>query len=200
MKQEYSFDQVYDATQRGFNALYVIIRNDVKRVWKQMNRTERYTVMRALVNLRRIGMTPDLYLGRACTEAAWVARAQKFAKERGLAEVRSAYYIVPNPASMTLAQVQDALGFYYADGKKLVGGHWYWHNYYNLATDFMRYDYSRADDNPYDNSPYSTQRHAAGVMERAERLSDRAEEIKAHGLKREWLKFVHNLKKYEQQY
>ena len=191
MKQEYSFEQVYDAAQRGFDALYTIVRHDVRGAWKKMNRAERYNAARGLVALRDVASAPDKYLSRAMTEDAWIDRAKKFAKEHDLPDIKSAYYIIQDPVGMSMRDFQNVLGFYYGDNKKLCGGYWNWQGYHNLADAFMRYDYERTSD-----SPVVTQNKAAKVIGVSERICDRAAEVQANGIKREFLKLIHKCKSY----
>lgn len=186
MIQKYSYDDVCNATMRGFEALYTISRKDIRNKWQKMTRDEKFKAARGLVRLRKIAHAPQEYLSRATTEEAWRTRASEYATKKQLPKVEYAYYFVPTPSTMATKHVQNALNFTYRDGHRYGGGHSA--IFYRLADAFMRYDYNITTHSPLTNA------HAADVILRAKQLTDRENEIKANWVKGMALHIWHKCK------
>ena len=193
MNQNYSYDQVYDATVRGFDAMYQISRQSVKARWPYLSNKARCKVARGLVHLRHVGKNPEKYLSRAETADAWNARAKQFADDHALRNTLAVYLIVPTPVGMAEGPITNI--WYLANGHGALGGS-LWSDWYTFANQFMNYDYNITSGNASDRE-WAAQRNAEKIMNMSERLSDRAAEITAPHVKRAMLQFVHNFKSYQ---
>ena len=190
MSNTYSYDLVYDATVRAFDALYTNSRHSIRANWPKMTPAERHDAMRGLVHLRHVGQDPNKYLSRNETEAAWHQRARAFSAQYPAHSAASAYRVVPTPVGVAEGPMSHIWRF--ANGRGVLG-HNLWHDWYTLAETFMHYDYDRTSGS----KSYEAQQHAEKLINISERLCDRAAEVKAPCLKRNMLKFIHNFKSYD---
>ena len=95
--------------EKTLGALYQLARAHVKSGWKAMAWKDRQAAVRSLAKLKAIADNPWMYFSYENTNRDWVARAHKWAREHGVAEVNHAYYIVDRPEDIALAGVWDAL-------------------------------------------------------------------------------------------
>ena len=193
MNQEYSYDQVYDATKRGFDALYKLSRNAAKAKWRELSPEDRQDVARGLVHLRHVGKNPAKYLSRAETADAWNARAKQFAADHSTQDTRVAYHIVPSPVGMAEGPISNI--WFFANGRGALGGS-LWNDWYTLADQFMNYDYNVTSTDEFAKEHYATQ-NAEKLMTIAERMSDRAAEVTSPLPKRMLLQLAHKFKSYQ---
>lgn len=180
MVQNYTFSQVHDAAVCGFNALYVIARNDVRHVWRYMTRPEQRLVARGLVDLRRFGKNVDQNLSRATTAKAWRARAEKYAASYNLSDICHIYSIVPTPTMVAQGNIPSALVFRYGDGE-VCGSAERKATFDALAGEYMMFDYACngefGDKSVLANS--GAQKNARRVVQLSNDLQRQAAEIQA---------------------
>lgn len=121
---------VYKASAAGFDALYTIIRNEVKHQWKDIPVSERLDTARALVYLNDVARHHNRYLSRAATQDAWYQRATEFASLKNIS-FEHACLIVQSPTCIIMDNAAAAI--------QRCG--YIWGEFYRFADRVREYDY-----------------------------------------------------------
>ena len=77
----YTEQQVRGIVKEGFWDLRCIIRQNVKKQWKKMTKSEQYAAARSLALLNHVAKKPEMYFAPEYTSAQWEARAKEYAKK-----------------------------------------------------------------------------------------------------------------------
>ena len=109
MMKNYTEQQVRDVIKVALTDLRLLMREEVKLVWKKLNKHEQYKMARSLAGLNHVAKNPELYFSREHTEQAWFARAREYATRTGLQDWRDAFYIVQDPIGQVYDTVSNGL-------------------------------------------------------------------------------------------
>ena len=92
----------------GFDSLTGLARARLKTRWKKMSFKEKCAAARALVYMQQVAKNPDAYFSRKATEDAWRQRAIEYAKDKKIAYLCDAYYIVQDPTGVVWDNASSA--------------------------------------------------------------------------------------------
>ncbi len=145
----------------GLTAYYILAKEALRKRWKKLSQEDKLAEMRGLVSMNMVAKNPDKYLSRLATESDWYARAEKYAKEKGINALFFAFYIVPSPADMVF---NDSSNVLYQDLSN---------QYYNFLKKIQSYEY----DNGNMKDVYGKE-----VMEESKRVCAELSHKKAKGL------------------
>ena len=101
----YTEQQVRGIVKEGFWDLRCIIRQNVKKQWKKMTKSEQYAAARSLALLNHVAKKPEMYFAPEYTSAQWEARAKEYAKKEGWQDWVLAYYVVEDPTGIVYGDV-----------------------------------------------------------------------------------------------
>ena len=174
---DYKEQEVLGAIRKALADLYVLMRADVKKHWRGLKREQRYAAGRGLVYLNDVAKDSGKYFARSQTEGAWVKRAQDFAKENNLDDVKYAFYIVAGPKDMVLNGVSDAVMTYSLR-----------QDAYRLFDAIQTWEYNRTSRNA--SARYVAPASAAEVMKICDRLAVQSQGVVAGPVKAELRKFL----------
>ena len=110
MYAEYKEKEIYKALSAGFESLRIMARMDLKRRWAHLDKAQRLSAARGLVQMGAIARQPANYFSRKSTEDAWLQRANEYVREKNIApaDAQCAFMIVPSPTDLAVADVQSA--------------------------------------------------------------------------------------------
>lgn len=108
-KKNCTEQQVRESIKTALNDLRLLMREDVKLVWKKLNKQDQYKMARSLAALNHVAKNPELYFSREHTEQAWFARAREYAAQTGLQDWYDAFYIVQDPTGQVYDTVSNGL-------------------------------------------------------------------------------------------
>ncbi|MBO5704601.1 MAG: hypothetical protein J6R99_01130 [Alphaproteobacteria bacterium] len=129
MYKTYKEQEVRESVKVGFDSLTGLARARLKTRWKKMSLKEKCAAARALVYMQQVAKNPDAYFSRKATEDAWHQRAVEYAKDKKIAYLRDAYYIVQDPTGVVCDNASSA--FFDANGR----------NYYNFCKSVQQWMY-----------------------------------------------------------
>ena len=109
IKKNYTEQQVRDVIKAALTDLRLLMREEVKLVWKKLNKQAQYKMARSLATLNHVAKNPELYFSREYTEQAWFARAREYATKTGMQDWRGAFYIVQDPTGQVYDVVSNGL-------------------------------------------------------------------------------------------
>ena len=180
MTREVEEAKVLSAIQTALDSMKVLLRADVKKHWKTLDRRQQFAAGRALASFDGIRADYAKHFSRAMTEKAWQGRANAFAGEKKLNRVEDAYYIVADPKGVAMQNLSACLVS--ADMGKQV---------YRLFDAIQNWEYSRTSKDK--GAQYLAPRDAATIMEMARDLSARAKIVQAHPVVKPFRQVVYGL-------
>lgn len=162
----YTEQQVRGIVKEGFWDLRCIIRQNVKKQWKKMTKSEQYAAARSLALLNHVAKKPEMYFAPEYTSAQWEARAKEYAKKEGWQDWVLAYYVVEDPTGIVYGDVLKGVAGDASDLNLL----------YNFSGDVQAWEYSRA---------FSGQIASANEKRNAKKVIEFRNQIKATLAERE---------------
>lgn len=166
MEQKLDENKVYDAVKAAFRNLHVLVREELKKHWKTMNRESRYAAGRALVFMAEVEKNPAAYFSRVGTEKDWVSRAKQFATQRGVDDIADAFYIVQDPKGVVWNHAMAALR------GDLAG------EYYRFCADVQDWEYKRTSKIPHVRA--LTEKSVDEIMKKSKKFQKKADLQKAN--------------------
>ena len=164
--------EVYDLIKSGFRGLRYVMREDLKKHWKQMTKQEQYTAARSLALLNHIAKKPEKYFARKYTQAAWNMRAKEYANQAGLRECLGAFYIVQDPVGIVYYDVSNGLCKYVSCLRTL----------YNFSREVQDWEYSRTS-----SSACCANIYAENIVDFEKKISAKVSKVKPGLIKRKLL-------------
>ena len=104
-------NDIQEQIKSGLMAFYHIAKNDVRKRWNDMDKTQKLASARSLTEMWDVAKNPEQYLSEEKTREAWLARAAQCVKDHDIKPeyVADAIYLVDTPAQMVSKAAKNAL-------------------------------------------------------------------------------------------
>lgn len=177
-----SEDKVYDSIKKGLAAFRILSKEAHRNAsWKQLTKSQRANAARAWIYMDKVAQKPELYFSRDATYEAWLKRATRLA-ELSHCDVKSAFYIVPDPKSVVWQESQSAFIDRAALGKE----------FYQFCSLIQDWEYGRVSSVA---KKWEAEQLAKDIVEESEKYSEIANVFKSKPGLRNLKRFAYSLQK-----
>ncbi len=137
--EKYNEEMIYRVISSTLMDYKILMADATRGYLSKMDMGERCAAARNLVFMEEVAKNPAKYFSRRATESDWIARANSYAKEKNITDMRHAYYIVPSPTTLVTNRLTDLPVSVSADLRA---------EYYRFCEAVKNWEYARTSQDP----------------------------------------------------